>query len=744
MTTNDILKVNFFSHDLNSVKNLLLPVISKDKKKVVARNDTYDYEGGYNKAMEANGPDSYLSFKYPRGDGSFKPSLAGTFKNGYLVKGLQYDRSGNVEFSGTFRDGKLHGKGKEYVGLGEEYIEGIFKNGEICGKAKEFLDGKLMFVGGMKKYSYEGKGKEYYENGKIKYDASWKDGRLNGKGKQFDSDGKPRFEGHWKNGFYEGKGKLYKTIIIDGKYENVYTIGNFERGYLVGKATEYYKNGKVASKGFYERGRRQGKAVRYFPSGKIFQNGEYKMDRMNGKCVEYYSSGKIKKEGVFENGYLIKGRYCLYDGYCYVGTFDRNDKSGSFKVYYPSGKLFQIATYKRDREDGPVKIFYENGKVKFKGTYDRGGKVGSGVEYYENGKKKYVGNYGYNGKHGKGKSYFPDGKPECDGIFSYGNILKGKKYEPNGSYIVGNFDSGKPEGECAFYNPQKKLTMKGKFSYGMKNGEVKIYRPNGKLEFKGMFVKNKKDGPGTEYNEQGKIVRKGFWKDDKYSGKVDLVVNQKLKRVEENSIKKFLQTNDASFLKKVSTDSMKQYLKEKANKTVTGTKPKLIKELKQWRKQVKKEKPRAEGMVFDAYEGDEVPIQEFVKDDNRILFVSKTGHYDGAYLEQCQIVYQCENDRSWRSYVGDSTVRSLIQFPTASGPKYYFETSILKDLDKGYNVFYYETDPTLVRILSKNVALGGTLVSGLHCDEKDVVKVSQIIKMEKLGEGLTKTVTLEY
>ena len=42
------------------------------------------------------------------------------------------------------------------------------------------------------------------------------------------------------------------------------------------------------------------------------------MDRMNGKCVEYYSSGKIKKEGVFENGYLIKGRYCLYDGYCYV------------------------------------------------------------------------------------------------------------------------------------------------------------------------------------------------------------------------------------------------------------------------------------------------------------------------------------------------------------------------------------------------------------------------------------------
>ena len=259
-----------------------------------------------------------------------------------------------------------------------------------------------------------------------------------------------------------------------------------------------------------------------------------------------------------------------------------------------------------------------------------------------------------------------------------------------------------------------------------------------------MFVKNKKEGPGSEYNEQGKIVRKGFWKDDKYTGKVDIVENQKVKRVQENNIKKFLQTNDASFLKKVSANGMKLYLKEKANKTVTGTKPKLVKELKQWRKQVKKEKPKEEGMVFDAYEGDDVPIQEFVKDEDRILLVSKTGHYDGAYLEQCQIVYQCENDRSWSSYVGDSTVRSLIQFPTASGPKYYFETSIVKDLEKGYNVFHYETDPKFIRILSKNVALGGSIISGSHCDEKDVIKVSRVTKMEKLGKGLKKTVQFDY
>ena len=113
-------------------------------------------------------------------------------------------------------------------------------------------------------------------------------------------------------------------------------------------------------------------------------------------------------------------------------------------------------------------------------------------------------------------------------------------------------------------------------------------------------------------------------------------------------------------------------------------------------------------------------------------------------MEQCQIVYECEEDRSWRSYVGDPKVRSMIQFPTASGPKYYFESNIVKSLDKGYNVFHYETEPKSIRILSKSVALGGSIVSGLHCDEKDVVKVSKVTKMEKLGKGLKKTVNFEF
>ena len=59
--------------------------------------------------------------------------------------------------------------------------------------------------------------------------------------------------------------------------------------------------------------------------------------------------------------------------------------------------------------------------------------------------------------------------------------------------------------------------------------------------------------------------------------------------IAENNIKKYLQTKDASFLKKVKADNMKNYLKKFAKKTVKGTKPKLMKQLQEWRKQIKKE-----------------------------------------------------------------------------------------------------------------------------------------------------------
>ena len=65
-------------------------------------------------------------------------------------------------------------------------------------------------------------------------------------------------------------------------------------------------------------------------------------------------------------------------------------------------------------------------------------------------------------------------------------------------------------------------------------------------------------------------------------------------------------------------------------------------------------------------------------------------------------------------------------------------------MKKGYNVFHFKTHPENVRILSKKVALGGSIISGAHCDPKDIVKLSETTKKEKRGDGLKMTVSIEF
>ena len=43
----------------------------------------------------------------------------------------------------------------------------------------------------------------------------------------------------------------------------------------------------------------------------------------------------------------------------------------------------------------------------------------------------------------------------------------------------------------------------------------------------------------------------------------------------------------------------------------------------------------------------------------------------------------------------------MIQFNTEEGPKFYFDTSIEKDLKKGINLFHFKTEPKDLIVLSK-------------------------------------------
>ena len=135
-----------------------------------------------------------------------------------------------------------------------------------------------------------------------------------------------------------------------------------------------------------------------------------------------------------------------------------------------------------------------------------------------------------------------------------------------------------------------------------------------------------------------------------------------------------------------------------------------------------------------------VPFEEFLEDENRIILVTKENVNFGVYLEQREILYECaprSQNKSFRSYVGDPSAKGIIRLPTSTGGNFNFWRSgnFLKEIADGKNVFHIEQEPADVRVLSKDVAMGGDIVSALHCDPKDIIKMSKINKSEKVGEG---------
>ena len=83
--------------------------------------------------------------------------------------------------------------------------------------------------------------------------------------------------------------------------------------------------------------------------------------------------------------------------------------------------------------------------------------------------------------------------------------------------------------------------------------------------------------------------------------------------------------------------------------------------------------------------------------------------------------------------------------PTAEAPIYQFYKTdkILQGIHDKKNVFHMKTFEKDVRVLSKAVASGADIVSAKHCDPKDVVRISETTKMEKVGAGLNLTITID-
>ena len=123
------------------------------------------------------------------------------------------------EYSGEFRNAKMHGEGTyTYAGRGEKYA-GDWRNGVINGQGTYYYRSGNRYQGGWRNGKKSGQGTYSYANG-DKYVGDFENDQPNGQGTYHYSTG-DRYVGEWRNGRKNGQGVLYENgQKIVGEWRN--------------------------------------------------------------------------------------------------------------------------------------------------------------------------------------------------------------------------------------------------------------------------------------------------------------------------------------------------------------------------------------------------------------------------------------------------------------------------------------------------------------------------------------------
>ncbi|MDG4597248.1 MAG: protein kinase [Candidatus Contendobacter sp.] len=137
------------------------------------------------------------------------PSTAPGCLRGNCQNGEGTYRHPDGEYSGEFRNAKMHGQGTYvYASRGEKYV-GEWRNNVINGQGTYYYRSGNRYQGEWRNGRKEGQGTYLYANG-DKYVGDFASDQPNGQGIYYYRNG-DRYEGEWRNGRKEGRGVLYEN-----------------------------------------------------------------------------------------------------------------------------------------------------------------------------------------------------------------------------------------------------------------------------------------------------------------------------------------------------------------------------------------------------------------------------------------------------------------------------------------------------------------------------------------------------
>ncbi len=241
--------------------------VVEEKKEAVEEKKEEKVVEEKKETVEEKIPDGYN--KYTNDIGLFE----GEFKNGKLINGVIKEFSGCV-FTGKFKNGLLHGKGKSSTPFGIT-CEGVFEDGWL-------IDGKRTYENG-----------DYCEG---KFDKS---GYLTHGVADFKDE---KDSGDFRNGVLHGKGTVAYT---NADFPITLCEGEFKNGQLNGRGTIVYRNGDSVE-GEFLNGERHGEITITHANGNVWK-GQYNYGKKTGtstvitthKYKEYWSNGALLYDGDF-------------------------------------------------------------------------------------------------------------------------------------------------------------------------------------------------------------------------------------------------------------------------------------------------------------------------------------------------------------------------------------------------------------------------------------------------------------
>ena len=410
--------------------------------------------------------------EYGEDESYYITELKNGMRNG---ESKQYNKEGNIIWTGTYKDNLLQGSYKKYYDDGKLYEEGTYRDNLLQG-------------------SY----KKYYDDGKLREEGTYKDNLLHGNYKKYAYDGDLYEEGTYKNGLFEGEVKIF---YYPGKIE---ILKNYKNGKLDGIYKKYYEDGKICEKAEYKDGVLNGIYMYYDRYGVLLEEIEYKNDKYDGVKKLFYDNGNPKSEEMYKDG----------------------DLNGTSRYYFENGNLESEKMYKDDELNGTSKYYFENGNLESELNYLNGRNKGEFKYYYENGNLKKVFNHLSNEKKvGEEKVYYPDGTIHIINIFDEdGDPTERKVFNESGKMIrkieYGDFleetikeyreDDGTLE-SAAYYKKYKDGSNKWNSEYDYaeyNNGELcdlfKEYDRNGNVIKSSIGVKIKKKN-GSKLKKMFKI-----------------------------------------------------------------------------------------------------------------------------------------------------------------------------------------------------------------------------------------------